>query len=365
MQKIKVGIIGTGNTIGIAGAHMKGYTEIKEAELTSVYDVIPGKANDWLEKHKVKGCGVTAYNDPDSFLDSVDAVSICTPNSEHVKVMEPCLAAGKHVITEKPLSSDLQEAQKALDFDKKYPELVKMIVFNYREKPGIAMIKHLINEGKLGRIHFYRYILGGLRIADPENVKLEWRMQKELSGTGAMADFGCHMLDLADFLLRDTMGPICNTACFSETFVHQRHAIDSGEMKAVTNDDTAVIIAKTEKGALCSLTASRLGIPREMIEVCGDGGTIAHNLDEDFLSVRFKPANGAFPSFKEEILPIDEKYKRHSPHGGVLADFINCIQSGKQPDRSLSHGYYIQTILSALEESSDKGKMVLIPKAFL
>lgn len=355
MNCVRVGIIGTGFTIGIAKAHVKGYSQVKDCKLTSLYDIVPGRAEQWREKNKLTD--VACYDDFDAFIESVDAVSVCTPNNAHVEMMERCLKAGKHVITEKPVSSTLQEASKSLEFANKYPGLVSMVVFNYREIPGIAMIKDIIDSGKLGKIFLFRYILGGNRIGDAEKVHLEWRMQKELSGTGALADFTCHMLDLADYLTSKDMGKIKQVACFSDTFIKQRHEIGTGEMKDVTNDDASVIIARTEGGCLCSLTTCRLAVPSSTIEISAEGGTISHVIDEATMNVHFKPLNGSFSS-KEETIPVEEKYNNDCRHTGVLNEFIQCILTGKKPVRSLEQGYYIQKILHALEQSSNTKQFV-------
>ena len=356
MEKIRVGIIGTGITIGIARTHVRGYAQIEDCLLTALYDIVPERAHGYVEKLQLEN--VTVCDDLATFLMAVDAVSICTHNSSHVELMEQCLAAGKHVITEKPLADTLKDAEKALAFEERYPGLVSMVVFNYREKPGIACIRDLLEEGKLGRIFYFRYILGGNRIGNAEGVGLEWRMQKKLSGSGALADFGCHMLELVDYLASPSAGKIRQVGCFTETFVRQRAHMETGVQTEVTNDDASVIIAKTEGGCLCSLTACRLAIPYEAIEICGEGGSISHILQSDSISTHFKPYNGAFSSMQPEQIRIDEKYQKLSGHMGVLNEFINCIKTGAKPYRSVSHGYYIQSLLDALERSAQTGTLI-------
>jgi len=354
MGKIRVGIIGTGFTVGIANAHIGGYKNIPECELTALYDLVPGRAKEFAEKNNAN---IPAYDDFNRFLEAVDAVSICTHNSAHTDMMEKCFAAGKHVICEKPLTATLADADNALALEKKYQGLVGMVVFNYREKPGIAQIKAMLDEGKLGKVFLFRYILGGNRIGNAKGVKLEWRMQKDLSGSGALADFGCHMLELADYLAGSSAGKISHVGCFAETFITQRADVKTGQPGAVTNDDTAVIIAKTEGGCLCSLTTSRLAVPHESIEICGEGGTISHILQTGTLTAHLKEHNGPFTS-RPEVIDIDQKYNNNAGHTGVLREFINCILTGEKPVRSLEHGHYIQRVLDALERSIETNSMI-------
>ena len=197
---VRVGIVGVGNTIGIAGNHIDGYLRVPEAKITAVYDIIRERAAGYIEKFGLEGA--RACESYEELLDLVDAVSICTPNASHIELTVQALKAGKHVLCEKPFGVDAPECQKALN----YAEMsgrVCMIGLCYRGIPGYMYLKKLIDDGSLGKIFYIRQSLGGNRIANPQ-VKLEWRMQKELSGPGAMADFGSHMLDIGDMLIRDT-----------------------------------------------------------------------------------------------------------------------------------------------------------------
>ena len=351
MEKIKLGIIGTGFTIGIAKSQIAGLSKLDDCSLAALYDIVPGRAQKYVDDMKLEAA---AYDEFEPFLAAVDAVSICTPNSTHVELMEKCLAAGKHVICEKPLSDSLEEAKKTLEFEKKYPNLVSMVVFNYRETPGVVYMKKLIDEGKLGKIFMFRYLIGGSRIGDKDAVKLEWRMQKSLSGTGALADFGCHVLDLIDYLVSPTMGKIKDIACFCETLIKDRTPVDGGPRQAVTNDDTTVMIATTTGGCLCSITASRLAIPFSSIEICGEGGTLSyvpHMAGKGKLTVHLKPINGSFSSPPQEV-EIGDEYLQLAGHTGVLKEFVHCIKTGDKPVRNMEHGYYIQGLLAAFERAA-------------
>ena len=353
MKKVSIGIIGTGFTVGIANNHVQGLKLIPECELTALYDIVPGRAAKW---HKIKEVdeNVKTYDDIDEFFNAVDAVSICTQNDAHIELAEKCLAAGKHVIVEKPLSNTLDEAKKALEFSKKYPHLVSMVVFNYREKPGTLLIKDLVDEGKLGKIFYFRYTIGQPRIGDAERVKLEWRMQKGLSGAGAMADFGCHALDAFHFIVGSKIN---NVGCYRETFIKERYEMDSDTKKDVTNDDVSVFIARSEAGTLCTIQTSRLGVPEESLDISAEGGTVNYVHGDDFITVRYKPFNGTFTSTPEKIM-INEKYNNLPGHAGVLDEFVKCIVNGTKPQRSIEHGVYIQQLLHALEQSADDNTFV-------
>ena len=275
VDRIKVGIIGTGYTVGIAKAHVEAYKNNHRVEIAGLYDIVPGRAAEWAEKNSLEG--VRICSSLEELFSLVDAVSICTPNHTHVDLTIKAIEAGKHVLCEKPLSTSFEEAKKATECLKQHPDIVAMIGFNYRDTPAIKYIKQIIDEGKLGTIYTYRHELGGNRIANPKDVKLEWRMQEQLSGTGALADFGSHMLDLADYLLSSSHGKFVEVGAMVNTFIKERTVIDGEQKGIVTNDDCAVFNAIMESGTLLSFVSSRLGVPSAILEIVGEGGMLIYN----------------------------------------------------------------------------------------
>ena len=202
------------------------------------------RAAQWAQE---KGLEVKIYQTFDELLDSVDAVSICTPNYAHVPLVIRALEKGKHVLCEKPLSTNAEACEEAVRYAK-CTDLVKMNRFQlpWHSRCG-AGSNSRFDDGKLGRIHTWRETLGGCRIANPD-VKLEWRMQKDLSGTGALADFGCHILDLCDWTLHNVSGRIKAVQGMVSCTIPERDRIFAEGRGAVTNDDSAAFNVAFEHG---------------------------------------------------------------------------------------------------------------------
>lgn len=373
MNKVRIGIIGTGFTIGIANAHVEGYKRVPGCELVAVYDKIPGRAAAFIEKHKIEG--VKACDDIEEFYSMVDAVSVCTPNNMHAPMAIDAMEHGKHVIVEKPFATTYEDGMRALEAAKKHPDLVCMTVFNYREQIEVQKMKRIIDSGILGKIISVRHIGGGGRMWDGENVYLEWRMQEQTSGTGSMADFGVHMLDLTDYLLHDIIGDYVQFNGMTSTLVKERYVIDpqdvmggkAGDEKApVTNDDVATFSAVTENGVLCTFETGRLVGSMQMFEIAGDQGIVLRNntLIPNGKIALFdrKTAKGPFP--RMEIIDIDEdiiesrKGSGMLGHDGVLGEFIDCIQTGKKPVRDFRHGLYIQKLIDNFSSAAKTGQTV-------
>ncbi|NLS84586.1 MAG: Gfo/Idh/MocA family oxidoreductase [Ruminococcaceae bacterium] len=127
MKKIKVGIVGTGYTVGIANNHVNGYLACKtDCELVALYDIVPGRAAQWA---KEKNLSVKICDTFDALLDEVDAVSVCTPNYAHVPLVIRALERGKHVLCEKPLSTSAAICEDAVRLAN-CTDRVKMIGFS-------------------------------------------------------------------------------------------------------------------------------------------------------------------------------------------------------------------------------------------
>lgn len=355
MKKVKAGIIGTGYTIGIAKQHVEAYHANEQAELVAMYDRIPGRAAAWAEEKKITG--VTICGSLEELFAKVDAVSICTPNHTHIDLAIRAIEAGKHVICEKPYALSCEEGQLAVTCAKAHPGIVTAIGFNYREIPAIRYMKEIMDSGKMGPVFYCRQELGGSRIANPSEVKLEWRMQEKLSGTGALADFGCHMLDLADYLLSGTQGKICEVQAMCSTMIPERTLLDDENRKgAVTNDDCAVFNGKMENGTLLSFVSCRIGMPRQMMEIIGAGGMMLFHGNPNEVEVCFKDQNSGYAGTKREVIQVPEEFKGEEGHKGLVNEFIDAIIHGKQAVRNLERGLYIQSILDTLKRSADEGK---------
>lgn len=364
---VRVGIIGTGTTIGISASHAKAYQKCADAKITAVYDVLPDYGQRFIEK-----MGLTeAVNcsSVEELLSLVDAVSICTPNFTHVDLAIRAMQAGKHVLVEKPLAPTAAECDDVIRCAEETGR-VAMIGLCYREYPGLVYLKQLVDSGALGRIFFVRQEQGGNRIANPD-VKLEWRMKKETSGPGALADFGSHMMDICDYILGDSCGRIQQIQCMQGTYISQREIIGKpGEMGDVTNDDVACWNCRTEKGTLYSFTASRIGAAF-VLEVTGEGGrAIYHGSDPFRLTIQKKDIDGGYtgaPTVVEvpvECLGAESKVvgtnPAEHPFYYEIRQFLDAIQEGKASRLTLTRGKYIQQLIEAAQQAADTGAMVTV-----
>ncbi len=186
-KKIRVGIIGTG---GIANPHLKSYLQMDDVEIVAAADLVPGKAEAFMERYGVRG--VHFYPSHKEMLDNeqLDCVSICTYNRTHAECAIYALEHGVNVLLEKPFTVTLEEAVEVCKAEKKSGKLLS-IGFQPRFDENMRMIKKIVDSGALGKI-YYIQTGGGRRRGIPRSTFIE----DKTAGIGALGDIGCYSLDM-------------------------------------------------------------------------------------------------------------------------------------------------------------------------
>jgi len=305
----------------------------------------------------------------------IDIVDISTPNHLHAEIAIAAARNGKHILCEKPLALNVKQAEAMLAAAQK-AKIVHMVCHNYRRIPALALAKKIIGEGALGRIfHFHaRYAQDWL--VDPE-FPINWRLQKETSGSGANGDINTHIIDLGRYLV----GEFKEVCGLLHTFVAERPLADAlakgaRKMGKVTVDDAAMLIGRMENGVLANLEATRYAPGRKNhieIEINGSKGSL--NFDFEDMN-RLKFFNGDDPKDRQgfrDIL-VTERSGIHPyvgnwwpPGHGIgyehtfvhtIADFVNACAEGKPVPPTFEDGLKNQRVLAAIEESGQKGRWV-------
>lgn len=192
------------------------------------------------------------------------------PNDLHEEPTFAAIAAGKHVICEKPLGRTGAEALRIWQAADR-AGVVHMSAFNYRFAPAIRKLKDLVSSGALGRpLHLRaRYLQDWL--TDPA-APATWRLDADQAGSGALGDLGSHIADLSRFLV----GEISEVTGALATFVNDRPG------GRVTVDDAFVATVRFDNGAIGTLEASRVAhghVNDLSIEVNGTAGSARFSLE--------------------------------------------------------------------------------------
>lgn len=195
--------------------------------------------------------------------DRIHVVSVAVANSLHRELSEALLAAGKHVLCEKPLAPTTADAKAMVEAAKKASRLQAGTGFTFRRSPAIGAIKNELIRGNLGKPYFFNGHYWCDYAADPSR-PMSWRY-KGAPGSGALADIGSHVVDLAEFMF----GPINSVSgAVLTTFTKERalpagaavgHAATelSDKFEFVENEDLVTFTAKFANGATGTFSSSR------------------------------------------------------------------------------------------------------------
>jgi predicted dehydrogenase len=304
----------------------------------------------------------------------IDIVDIGAPNHLHAEIAIAAARNGKHILCEKPLALNVKQAEAMLAAAQK-AKIVHMICHNYRRIPAIALAKKMMGEGALGKIfHFHaRYAQDWL--VDPE-FPINWRLQKEPSGSGANGDINAHIIDLGRYLV----GEFKEVCGLLHTFVAERPLADAlakgaRKLGKVTVDDAAMLIGRMENGVLANLEATRYAPGRKNhieIEINGSKGSLYFDFED---MNRLKFFNGDDPKDRQGFRDILVTERGVQPYVGnwwppghiigyehtfvhTVADFVNACAEGKPVQPTFEDGLKNQRVLAAVEESHQKGRWV-------
>ncbi|WP_181347168.1 Gfo/Idh/MocA family protein [Thalassobacillus sp. CUG 92003] len=354
-MSLRIGIVGTGQTIGVASDHLAGIQAVPEWELTAVYDIEPEHARLWVEKHELSP--EIICSSLDALLERVDAVTICTDNASHGTIARQAFERQLPVFCEKPLSINFKESRRLAD-DAREAGVVHYMGMQYRYHPYAQLIKETIEAGELGDIFSYRHKLGGGRIGNP-NVGLEWRMKKETSGAGSIADFGIHQVDLVQFFLNAHCGEIAEVQADVGTYVTSRQLDESG-YGTVTNDDLSVIVIRMENGALVTLNNSRL-LPQDGdgLEIVGTKSAISMDV-HGHVFMRSRNADGSWAEENEELKIEDRHQFSGLARGKQYHEFYEAIQFNAPYELSFDYAAQAAKVIDAGIRSSEERRNVLL-----
>ena len=263
---IGVAVIGA----GMAGrAHCAGYRSaptLFDPPLPPIRYVSVVDANEGVAKDAATRYGYERYGTDWRELleaDDVQVVSVVVANQLHRPIVEALLAAGKHVLCEKPLAPSIEDAQAMIAAAKAHPDVVTGTGFVYRRQPAVAAIRDLL-QAELGEVSHFNGRYWCDYALSPQT-PMAWRY-KGGPGTGALADIGSHLIDVAEFVC----GPMAKVsgATFTTKVTERFVALGTtyGHAKAqlsdvsepVENDDVATFTAHFASGAVGTFSISRI-----------------------------------------------------------------------------------------------------------
>ncbi|MBF9252269.1 Gfo/Idh/MocA family oxidoreductase [Pontibacter sp. 172403-2] len=242
MEKIKVGVVGTGF---IGPAHIEALRRLPNVEVAALCEITED-----LAKEKAAGLGIERSYTFENLLkqDDITSIHICTPNFLHYSQSKQALQAGKHVVCEKPLAKNLEEAEELVRIAAE-TGLVNAVHFNLRYYPLVRQMKTMREKGELGDI--YSFIGSYLQDWLFYNTDYNWRLEPDKSGDSrAIADIGSHLMDVLEYITGlKTTSVMADFNTIHKTRKKPLKPVETYSGKMLTPEDYADVEISTEDHA--------------------------------------------------------------------------------------------------------------------
>jgi predicted dehydrogenase len=338
MVKIcKVGLIGCG---GMGRVHLSAYKKIPNAKVVAVADIDKKRASELARQVDAEW-----YEDYTMMLKRVDIdmVDVCLPVYLHSKAVIDAAEAGKHILCEKPISTNLKDADEMINATRR-AGVKFMIAFMYRFDPFFIKIKQCVEDGTVGTpILMWLTNLWRPSFMEPGSTQT-WFTDKMKSG-GMLVEHTCHWIDQFRWWSGEA----------ESVFAHIK-TVEEG----VTVEDNASVIIKFRNGAFATITQSWYSyLSWHDVGIVGKNGSAEMLGPYDVLKIRskgksveeFKPILPSLPM--EDISTL--RYQREIEH------FVECVLEDKTPVVSGIDGRAALEIALAAYRSSQEGKPITLP----
>lgn len=344
---IRIGILGCGKIAQVR--HIPEYAENPDCELAVFYNPTRKRAEDMAAKY-----GGKVYDTPEELLadPAIDAVSVCAANYAHAELTIKALRAGKHVLCEKPMATNIEDCEAMAAAAAESGKFL-MIGHNQRLAKAHVRAKQLIDAGTIGRIVTFRTTFGhgGPETWSINPGKNTWFFDKKKAAMGVMADLGVHKTDLIQYL---TGQRVVRTTAKLVTLDKRG---EDGELIGV--DDNAVCIYEMSGGAFGTMTASWTfyGAEDNSTVLYGTKG-IMKIYDDPAHSIVVTLADGEKQMYDVEQIQTNDNQTK----SGVIDLWIDCLKNGRAPEISGESALYAMRAVFASIKSSELGESVDIPE---
>jgi len=338
---IRMLIVGTG---GMARAHAQAYAEMEGVELVAGVDVNPARVAEFNAEYGIEH-GFASVEEA-LVWGGFDAASNVTPDAIHHRTTMPLLAAGKHVLCEKPLAANHADAAE-MAAAAQAAGVVNMVNLTYRNVPALNKAAELVGAGAIGEPRHFEasYLQSWLTQPkwghwDKESQWL-WRLSTEHGSMGVLGDVGVHILDFATHIAgSDAVDVSCRLRTFDKA--------EGGKIGEYTLDanDSCVMHMGLKNGAVGVIHASRFAsghINDLRLQLFGTKGG---------LDVRFEGETSVLKASLGDDM-LDGRWV-DVPTADVATNyqrFVNAIQSGTLAGPDFARGADLQKVLDLAVES--------------
>ena len=320
MSKIKIGIIGTGY---MGGTHAQIFARDERCEVAALFDVRPERS-----ARVSRFTGARVLENAEQVIESSDAIVVTTPNTRHVELAIAAAEAGKHVLCEKPMATDLADASRVLEAAEK-SNAVFQVGHNRRYAPVYQKLKELLATDEPHSAH--------IKMNRGELQNPEWTSDTSVTG-GFLYETTIHMFDMVRF-----------------QFGEVREIIAAGSSRTYGEIDNFSVLLKFQNNlhaTFCSAADASWNFPFERVEVFCEHRTILTQEMENIADNR-----GTAPVHQFYSYHLAQKEERW---GYVQEDaaFVDSILAGKEPPVTAFDGFKSVELVEACYQAVRTGETV-------
>jgi predicted dehydrogenase len=349
---IKIGIIGTG--VGMR-THLPSFRKVEGVDVVAVTGRNQERTRWFAQTHCIKNA-----MDAHSLcqLPDIDLVCVTSPTAYHCAQAQEALAAGKHVLCEKPLAMDIRETCELIDIARERPTQLSLINHQLRFNPYIRKVKEMISDGTIGRPYFLRMHQQSTGFADRQ-APWTWSFDSHQGG-GVRLAIGSHQIDLLHYWFGETIVAVQGAM---DPVLRERRGSDGAvtEVKASGFFDASLEL-ESGLNVQLSATAASCGKPAFDFSLYGEEGELHFDLNRK-LRGAFLLNRGSVESVAVTGIADHESDKEVSIFFASFAYFAPAIVhairsrdwSGLEPAATFRDAYRVQVVLDALAAAANDG----------
>jgi predicted dehydrogenase len=366
-HRVGVGVIGAGRWANLA--HLPGWARDERCTIVGVCDVDSERA---AAAAATFGAPV-ATTDYAELLERPDIqiIDVVTRDDQHFTINSAAIAAGKHVLSEKPVAHDHRDVR-ALAEKARAAGLKTKVGFTFRYSPAVRYLKDLVDAGRLGRPFIYNAYEQNSQWLSPDTPL----RSRDRGGDGAiqvasLEGYGAPVIDIGHWLMGSDLTAVVGML---RNFIPERLLAATGLKERVNIDDGDIFIGEFASGAICSVQTSFVTVgnyPGIEVRVYGsEGAAIARLVEESGICETLKMAWPDDVEFREVEVPA-----RYYPPGGspreswrtlyyanLTASFISEVLGEiSRNEGNFDDGLWVQEVVNAVEISHRERRWVSLP----
>jgi predicted dehydrogenase len=359
--KLRVGIVGAGSWA--RQAHVPGFQRCPDVAVVAICDPDLSRAQAVADEAGIPHvfasiAAMTAETD-------LDLISIVTPDDSHLTDVRVALDVGAHTLCEKPLATTLPAARElaALADDAGVHTRVGFVM---RFAPALAQLREIVTAGDIGEVQHLQAFQQNGQFLDPA-APFHWKMDRKLTGGGAVVEYGIHTIDLALWI----MGAVTSVCASSRTWVTERPLPDAPGTVRMESDDSTAWLMDFASGAsgICHAGWSTVGrAPGLEIRVFGSRGAARCQLSDDLPGAQGLWVAGPDGHFRQVFAEQSaaESGEPTAPwwvdfSSRLIGDFVAEVQGAPASGPTFADGVAAQEVLEAIILSTRQRRWVDLP----